>query len=144
MSFALDPRLAADTLPVGDLELSRVLLMNDARYPWLILVPRRAGLAEIVDLDAVDRAILIEEVAAASAFVRALPHVDKLNVGALGNVVKQLHVHVLGRAVGDPAWPGPVWGAGEAWPYDSGAAEALVARAREALIGTARPAPETA
>jgi diadenosine tetraphosphate (Ap4A) HIT family hydrolase len=144
MSFALDPRLAADTLPVGDLELSRVLLMNDARYPWLILVPRRAGLAEIVDLDAVDRAILIEEVAAASAFVRALPHVDKLNVGALGNVVKQLHVHVLGRAVGDPAWPGPVWGAGEAWPYDSGAAEALVARAREALIGTARPAPKTA
>jgi diadenosine tetraphosphate (Ap4A) HIT family hydrolase len=144
MSFALDPRLAADTLPVGDLELSRVLLMNDARYPWLILVPRRAGLAEIVDLDAVDRAILIEEVAAASAFVRALPHVDKLNVGALGNVVKQLHVHVLGRAVGDPAWPGPVWGAGEAWPYDSGAAEALIVRARDALIGTAKPAPKTA
>jgi len=143
MSFALDPRLAADTLPVGDLELSRVLLMNDARYPWLILVPRRAGLAEIVDLDAVDRAILIEEVAAASAFVRALPHVDKLNVGALGNVVKQLHVHVLGRAVGDPAWPGPVWGAGEAWPYDSGAAEALIVRARDALIGTAKPAPKT-
>jgi diadenosine tetraphosphate (Ap4A) HIT family hydrolase len=135
--------LAADTLPVGDLELSRVLLMNDARYPWLILVPRRAGLAEIVDLDAVDRAILIEEVAAASAFVRALPHVDKLNVGALGNVVKQLHVHVLGRAVGDPAWPGPVWGAGEAWPYDSGAAEALIVRARDALIGTAKPAPKT-
>ena len=143
MSFALDPRLAADTLPVGDLELSRVLLMNDARYPWLILVPRRAGLAEIVDLDAVDRAILIEEVAAASAFVRALPHVDKLNVGALGNVVKQLHVHVLGRAVGDPAWPGPVWGAGEAWPYDSGAAEALIVRARDALIGAAKPAPKT-
>jgi diadenosine tetraphosphate (Ap4A) HIT family hydrolase len=144
MSFALDPRLAADTLPIGDLKLSRALLMNDARYPWLILVPRRANLSEIVDLAAQDRAALIEEIAAASAFLRALPGVDKLNVGALGNVVKQLHVHVLGRAVGDSAWPGPVWGAGEAWPYESGAAEALIARARDALIGTAKPAPKTA
>ena len=108
MSFALDPRLAADTLPIGDLALSRALLMNDARYPWLILVPRRAGLSEIVELAAQDRAVLIEEIAAASAFLRALPHVDKLNVGALGNIVAQLHVHVIGRAVGDPAWPGPV------------------------------------
>ena len=143
MSFALDPRLAADTLPIGDLKLSRALLMNDARYPWLILVPRRLGLSEIVELAAQDRAALIEEIAAASAFLRVLPGVDKLNVGALGNVVKQLHVHVLGRAVGDPAWPGPVWGAGEAWPYDSGAAEALIVRARDALIGTAKPAPKT-
>ena len=144
MSFALDPRLAAGTLPIGDLKLSRALLMNDARYPWLILVPRRANLSEIVDLAAQDRAALIEEIAAASAFLRALPGVDKLNVGALGNVVKQLHVHVLGRAVGDPAWPGPVWGAGEARPYESGAAEALIARARDALIGPAKPAPKTA
>jgi diadenosine tetraphosphate (Ap4A) HIT family hydrolase len=143
MSFALDRRLAADTLPIGDLALSRALLMNDARYPWLILVPRRVGLSEIVDLTAHDRAVLIEEVAAASAFLRALPRVDKLNVGALGNVVRQLHVHVVGRAIGDPAWPGPVWGAGEARPYESGAAEALIVRARDALIGTAKPAPKT-
>jgi diadenosine tetraphosphate (Ap4A) HIT family hydrolase len=143
MSFALDPRLAADTLPIGDLKLSRALLMNDARYPWLILVPRRAKLSEIVELAAQDRAALIEEVAAASAFLRALPRVDKLNVGALGNVVRQLHVHVVGRAVGDPAWPGPVWGAGEARRYESGAAEALIARARDALIGTAKLAPKT-
>ena len=143
MSFALDRRLAADTLPIGDLALSRALLMDDARYPWLILVPRRVGLSEIVDLTAEDRAVLIEEIAAASAFLRALPRVDKLNVGALGNVVRQLHVHVVGRAIGDPAWPGPVWGAGEARPYESGAAEALIVRARDALIGTAKPAPKT-
>ena len=133
MSFALDPRLAGDTLLIGDLELSRVLLMNDAHYPWLILVPRRAGLAEIVDLDAVDRATLIEEVAAAAAFLRRLPGVDKLNLGALGNVVRQLHVHVLGRAIGDPAWPGPVWGSGPPRAYAPDAAEAMIAQARAAL-----------
>jgi diadenosine tetraphosphate (Ap4A) HIT family hydrolase len=144
MSFALDPRLAADTFHVGDLALSRVLLMNDARYPWLILAPRREALHEIVDLDAASRATLIEEIAAASRFLRSLPGVDKINVGALGNVVGQLHVHVVGRAVGDPAWPGPVWGAGAARPYESGVAEALIARARDALIGTAKPAPKTA
>ena len=133
MSFALDPRLAADTLPIGDLKLSRALLMNDARYPWLILVPRRANLTEIVELAAQNRTVLIEEIAAASAFLRTLPHVDKLNVGALGNVVKQLHVHVLGRAVGDPAWPGPAWGFGARQPYAPEQAAALVAQARAAL-----------
>ncbi len=133
MSFALDPRLAADTLPIGDLGLSRALLMNDARYPWLILVPRRADLSEIVELAAQDRAVLIGEIAAASAFLRALPRVDKLNVGALGNVVKQLHVHVLGRAIGDPAWPGPAWGFGVRQPYVADVAEAMIAQARAAL-----------
>ena len=133
MSFALDPRLAADTLPIGDLVLSRALLMNDARYPWLILVPRRANLSEIVDLTAQDRAALIEEIAAAAAFLRALPRVDKLNVGALGNIVKQLHVHVLGRAVGDVAWPGPAWGVGARRPYMPETAVELVAQARAAL-----------
>ena len=133
MSFALDPRLAADTLPIGDLELSRALLMNDARYPWLILVPRRAGLSEIIDLDAVDRATRIEEVAAAADLLRRLPGVDKLNVGALGNAVRQLHVHVLGRAIGDPAWPGPVWGVGAPRTYAPDAAEALIEQARAAL-----------
>jgi diadenosine tetraphosphate (Ap4A) HIT family hydrolase len=133
VSVALDSRLAADTLAIGDLKLSRALLMNDARYPWLILVPRREGLSEIVDLDPADRAVLIEEIAAASAFLRGLARVDKLNVGALGNIVGQLHVHVLGRAVGDPAWPGPVWGFGARQPYASETAAALVAQARAAL-----------
>jgi diadenosine tetraphosphate (Ap4A) HIT family hydrolase len=133
MSFALDPRLAADTLPIGDLALSRALLMNDARYPWLILVPRRGGLSEIVDLDAADRATLIEEIAVAAEFLRRLPDVDKLNVGALGNIVKQLHVHVLGRATGDAAWPGPVWGSGARQPYAPEVAEAMIEQARAAL-----------
>jgi diadenosine tetraphosphate (Ap4A) HIT family hydrolase len=134
MSFALDPRLAADTLPIGELGLSRLLLMNDARYPWLILVPRREGLRELIDLDAAARATLIEEIASASEFLRALPGLDKLNVGALGNVVAQLHVHVVGRTVGDPAWPGPVWGVGKARGYAPAAAGALIAQARAALI----------
>ena len=108
--FALHPRLAADTVFVADWPLSRVLLMEDARYPWLVLVPRLAGLVEFTDLAAPDRVRLMEEVARAAEAVRGLPNVAKLNIGALGNLVPQLHVHVVGRNPGDPAWPGPVWG----------------------------------
>jgi diadenosine tetraphosphate (Ap4A) HIT family hydrolase len=133
MNFALDPRLAADTFEVADLALSRLLLMNDSRYPWLILVPRRPGLREIVDLDPPDRGRLMEEIAAASEFMRALPGVEKINIGALGNVVSQLHVHVLGRGTGDAAWPGPVWGAGAAVRYTPESAAALIAEARAAF-----------
>ena len=107
--------------------------MNDRRYPWLILVPRRENLREIVDLEIAARAALIEEIAAASRFVQGLPGVDKINVGALGNIVAQLHVHVIGRAVGDPAWPGPAWGHGAARRYAPERAAALVAQARAAL-----------
>ena len=134
MTFALDPRLAADTHEIGDLALSRVLLMNDARYPWLILVPRRADLVEIADLDSVDRAALIEEIALVSAALRALPGVEKINVGALGNIVRQLHVHIVGRRLGDPAWPGPVWGEGVARRYEPEAAAALVGNLRRELM----------
>jgi len=132
-SFALDPRLAADTLLMGDLALCRVLLMNDARYPWLILVPRRANLVEIIDLDRDARATLMEEISLASEAVGALPGVEKLNVGALGNVVRQLHVHVVGRRLGDFAATAPVWGAGTAVAYDAVAAAALATRTRVAL-----------
>jgi len=128
MNFSLDPCLAADTLEVGELALSRVLLMNDARYPWLILAPRRAGLSEIVDLAREEQLTLMEEIARLSEILRAEPGVEKINVGALGNVVRQLHVHVLGRRVGDPAWPGPVWGFGKAIKYDETAARSLAAR----------------
>jgi diadenosine tetraphosphate (Ap4A) HIT family hydrolase len=133
LTFSLDPRLAADTFEVADLALSRVLLMNDSRYPWLILVPRREGLREIIDLNAPAQALLMEEIAAASHFVRALPGVEKINVGALGNVVSQLHVHVLGRTTNDPAWPGPVWGAGAAVRYAPDRAAALIAQASGAF-----------
>jgi diadenosine tetraphosphate (Ap4A) HIT family hydrolase len=108
--WALHPQLAADTAAVGDLPLCRVLLMDDANYPWLILVPRHAGLVEFLDLAAPERAILMEEVAEAAEALRALTRCDKLNVGALGNTVSQLHVHVIARFRSDLAWPRPVWG----------------------------------
>ncbi len=133
MSFVLDARLERDTLFVGDLPLSRLLLMNDARWPWLILVPRREGLVELTDLDRNERAVLIEEATSAAAFLKAHAKADKINVGALGNVVRQLHVHVVARMVGDSAWPGPVWGCGVARLYALGEERALIEAARREL-----------
>jgi diadenosine tetraphosphate (Ap4A) HIT family hydrolase len=132
-SFALDPRLAADTRPVASLSLCDVLLMNDARYPWLILVPRRAGLAEIADLRDDEQAVLWQEVNRAAAALRAAAPCDKLNLGALGNIVRQLHVHVVARVEGDAAWPGPVWGHGHAAAYDDNQARQLIAALRQRL-----------
>ena len=117
MSFALDPRLEADTAPVGDLALSRVLMMKDARYPWLVLTPRREGLAELDDVGPDDLAALTQEMALATRVMRGFAGVEKVNVGALGNIVRQLHVHVVGRRRGDAAWPGPVWGVGSAQAF---------------------------
>ena len=127
--FSLDPRLAADTIPVGDLGLSSVLLLDDARFPWLVLVPRRDAVSEITDLTDPDAAALMREVRTAIGVMQALAKPDKVNVGALGNVVAQLHVHVVGRFLSDPAWPGPVWGHGARQPYPPHAAAALVERA---------------
>lgn len=126
--FALHPRLAADTLVVGDLPLCRVLLMADARFPWLILVPRRPELREVTDLSPADRAVLMEEIAAASHALARETGAEKLNLGALGNVVSQLHIHVVARFAADAAWPGPVWGSGPPLPYPTGAARALADR----------------
>lgn len=117
--FVLDARLEGDTTPVIDLALSRVLLMKDARFPWLILVPRRANLAELIDLPPGDRARLAGEIDAASRALKDETGCDKLNIAALGNIVRQLHVHVVARFRNDAAWPGPVWGAGAAAPYKS-------------------------
>lgn len=137
MNFALDARLAADTIEIGDLGLSRLLLMNDARFLWLILVPRRDDLSELIDLDAADRAALIEEIAVVSMVLRGWPGVDKINVGALGNIVRQLHVHVVARSEGDAAWPGPVWGSGAPTRYDPYEAGAIVRDLARRLIGAA-------
>ena len=124
--FALHPRLTADTHFLIDWPLSRVLLMNDARYSWLILVPREERLREIHELAAPQRQQLIEEIAAASRVLDSLTQCDKINVGALGNLVPQLHIHVIARKTGDTAWPGPVWGNGAAEPYDIQLADKLV------------------
>ena len=126
--FALDPLLAADSIGVADLPLSAVRLMRDANYPWLLLVPRRAGLCELADLNAAERSTLMEEIAQASAALKSAVKCEKLNVAALGNVVPQLHLHVIARRRDDPAWPRPVWGAVPAKPYAASAAEALAER----------------
>jgi diadenosine tetraphosphate (Ap4A) HIT family hydrolase len=128
--FPLHHRLAADTVFVADWPLSRVLLMNDARYPWLILVPRRNGVTELFDLEQGDRATLMEEVARAARDLKEIGGASKINVGALGNLVPQLHVHVAARSPGDAAWPGPVWGHGTSMPYDAAQRDALIARLR--------------
>lgn len=133
MDFRLDPRLEADTLPVGDLPLSRVLLMDDSRFPWLILVPRRLEASELTDLSEDDATALMSEIRTATAVMLDLARPDKVNVAALGNVVPQLHVHVVGRFLSDPAWPGPVWGHGTRLPYPSHAAAALADRAGAAF-----------
>jgi diadenosine tetraphosphate (Ap4A) HIT family hydrolase len=124
MSFELDERLARDALVIGDWPLTRVLLMNDARWPWLILVPRREGMVELTDLELADQTQLTDEAGRAARFLKSHVQADKINVGALGNIVRQLHLHIVARVVGDPAWPGPVWGHGAATPYDDGAARA--------------------
>jgi diadenosine tetraphosphate (Ap4A) HIT family hydrolase len=115
--FVLDKRLEADTRLVASLALCDVRLMNDERFPWLVLVPRRAGLVEITDLSADEQSTLWQEVNRATSALRAIAPCDKLNIGALGNVVPQLHVHVVARRECDAAWPGPVWGSGSAQPY---------------------------
>jgi diadenosine tetraphosphate (Ap4A) HIT family hydrolase len=131
--FTLDPRLAQDTIPLGDLPLSRVLLMNDANYPWLILVPRRPNLVELIDLDDAGQVTLMSEIARAARALKEITACDKLNVAALGNIVRQLHVHVIVRRHGDPAGTAPVWGAVPARPYAAAERERLAGALRVAL-----------
>lgn len=119
MNFELHPQLAADTVLVGDLPLCRLLLMNDQQYPWTILVPRRAGLREIYELQESDQQRFWRESALLGRTLMTAFAGDKLNIGALGNMVPQLHIHHIVRFSGDPAWPAPVWGKHPAQPYDS-------------------------
>lgn len=120
--FAVDPAFDAGSVFVTDWRLCHVRLQDDARFPWLILIPRIPGVTEIEDLSSADRAVLMDEVVRAGARVRALGAaferpINKLNVAALGNVTAQLHLHVVGRRRDDPFWPDPVWGRGGAVPY---------------------------
>ena len=131
--FQLDARLATDTLFVAEWTLCRVLLMDDAQFPWLVLVPRREGLAELDDLTERDRTQLMCEITRAMKVLRGVVECDKLNVGALGNIVRQLHVHVVARREGDAAWPGPVWGHGPAHHYLPEARDRLLAVLRREI-----------
>jgi diadenosine tetraphosphate (Ap4A) HIT family hydrolase len=132
-AFTLDPRLEAESFPLGRLELCEGRLFNDARFPWLILVPARAGLVEIIDLDEAGRQILMKEAALAAEALKAATRCHKLNVAALGNQVRQLHVHVIARFESDDAWPNPVWGRGARLPYEPQAAAKFMERIRAAM-----------
>ena len=119
--FVLDERLEADTVFIQDLTLSRMLMMNDSRYPWIILVPRISDVREIHGLSEVDRNQLMSESCNVANFMMDHFHIEKMNVGALGNIVPQLHLHLIGRHSKDPAWPGPVWGHSAAEAFDEDA-----------------------
>jgi diadenosine tetraphosphate (Ap4A) HIT family hydrolase len=136
--FSLNPILATDTRLLGRLPLSLLLLMDDTTYPWVILVPQRAGLSELYELAAADRAALMEEVVAVSGAMMEVFQPDKLNVAALGNVVPQLHVHVVARFRSDPVWPAPVWGRTLPVRYMREAAATVTQQLRAALASLLR------
>ncbi len=115
--FNLNERLEKDTFAVCDLSLCTVRLMNDCTYPWLILIPMLNDLSEFHQIPTEYQNDLLSDITTASQVIESLYHPDKLNVGALGNIVKQLHIHIIGRFETDPAWPGPVWGHGPTQPY---------------------------
>ena len=131
--FELDTRLAADSVLIADGPLSQIRLMNDDRFPWVVLVPRVPGASEWIDLDGSQQRLLLAEINQISQLLRVEPGVAKLNIGALGNIVRQLHVHLVGRHPDDPAWPGPVWGSGVAVRHPTDALAALTAQWRSRL-----------
>ena len=132
-TWFLHSQLADETILVGDLTLSRLLLMNDANYPWLVLVPRRAGAVEIIDLDEEQQAQLMREITLIAGVIKDVTACDKLNIAAIGNVVPQLHVHVVARRRGDAVWPRPVWGAAPARAYERAERERFVAAIRSEI-----------
>ena len=131
--FVLDARLEHDSVFIADGPLSQLRLMDDARFPWLVLVPRVADAAELLDLDGGQQRLLLAEINLAGQVLRSTGHGGKLNIGALGNIVRQLHVHVLARNEGDDAWPGPVWGHGAAQAYPAAERERFVQALRDVL-----------
>ncbi len=132
-AFQLNERLAADSHPVCALELCEVRLMNDSRYVWLLMIPRRADLSEWHELSAADAAQLSAEISQASGVLKAMTDATKINVAAIGNMVRQMHVHVVARREDDETWPGTVWNAGQAKPYEDGAREAMCSQLHQEL-----------
>ncbi|MDO7597334.1 MAG: HIT family protein [Pseudomonadota bacterium] len=125
--FTLDPRLQQDTLEIAEFSLCKVLLMNDARYPWVILVPKITGLTEIFQLDDAGQQQLMVESNFVAKKLKQVIQADKMNVAALGNVVSQLHIHHVARFIQDDSWPAPVWGKGEAIAYTQAESDAVIA-----------------
>ncbi|MDQ2953756.1 MAG: HIT domain-containing protein [Pseudomonadota bacterium] len=136
--WSLHPQLARDTINIGDLPLCRAVVINDANYPWLLLVPRRQGMVELIDLGEVERAQLMTEIARVAGALKEVTRCDKLNIAALGNVVPQLHVHIIARRHGDAAWPRPVWGVIPALTYDRAELEPFISAIRRKIwLGSA-------
>lgn len=131
--YELHPQLRKDTIVIGQFELSDVLLMNDERYPWVILVPRREQLREIYQLAEADQQQLLKESNFVSKVMAELFSAHKMNVAALGNIVEQLHLHHVARFTSDAAWPKPIWGVGETVPYSDVAAKAMLSQLKRAL-----------
>ncbi|OHV26535.1 HIT domain-containing protein [Rhizobium sp. RMa-01] len=131
--FVLDPRLENDSTSVMVTGLCDLRLSRDARWPWLILVPRRADITEIFELTPLDQVLLAFETDLVAKALKQITGAAKINVGALGNIVRQLHVHIIARFEGDANWPGPVWGFGRAEPYEDGKRDEFIAKLREAL-----------
>jgi diadenosine tetraphosphate (Ap4A) HIT family hydrolase len=135
IGWSLHPQLHADTMPVCDLALSQLLAMNDANFPWLILVPRRAGVSEIIDLGT-EQSVLMDELALVSRALKDETRCDKLNVAAIGNMVPQLHIHIVARRKDDTAWPKPVWGAAPRRAYQPDAMERFVTAIRGRVVSS--------
>jgi diadenosine tetraphosphate (Ap4A) HIT family hydrolase len=131
--FTLDPRLQQDTVVIGDFTLCRLLLMNDAQYPWFILVPRREEVCELFQLDSADQRLLWQETTELAEALKDTFAADKMNVATLGNVVSQLHMHVIVRRREDPTWPAPIWGKLTAQPYSAEQLAAVLAKLRMVL-----------
>ncbi len=132
--FQLDKRLLADTLLLGDFPLSLVLLSRDANYPWVILVPRRESITEVYQLELVDQSQLLRESCLTARAMSEVFSPDKLNIGALGNIVSQLHLHHIARYTDDAAWPAPVWGTVDAVPYTPDKLSVCIVRLQSALV----------
>ncbi len=132
-TFQLDERLEADTLVVTDFEVCTCRLMNDKRWPWLILVPRKANAEELFDLSPSQQETAMREASVAGEKLKALTSCSKINIAMIGNIVRQLHIHVVARMDGDENWPGPVWGYGQQEEYSTDHARGLIAHFKEIL-----------
>lgn len=132
-TFRLDERLSRDSVLVTRLGLCELRLQNDKRWPWLVLVPQRDGVSELFDLTPLDQAVLTFETNLVASALKEVTGATKINVGALGNIVRQLHVHIIARNEGDTCWPGPIWGHGKPVPYAAGEKETLMKKISGAL-----------
>jgi len=132
-AWSLHPQLQKDTIDIGDLPLCRVLVIKDANYPWLLLVPRRPDMVEIIDLDEVAQGQLMTEITRVARAVKEITKCDKLNIAALGNAVPQLHVHIIARRKTDAAWPRPVWGVVPPLAHDAAEVQAFMSELRRKI-----------